>query len=137
MRQKLHRVTARRRPPRIDQRRRCDQKPCDIIGVSPVIDVPPRLHEVLEPSRIARRHRRARPPRRLEHRGRGGGEIGREERHAHVERLDPVTERLAPGLRRRHVDQVLHVDRGDDALPPPEHAPVLRADADAAALLEQ
>src|SRR5438270_11144229 len=125
-----------RRARRIDQRWRRHQEPRDAGYELPVLDVAAHPDDVLRPTDQSRRHGTLNAFACLELR-----RFLRRDIHAHVGdadvvRLDSIVEVLWPRIARRHVEQVLDVDRRYDRLCTHVSLAVLSFDAGTAPILE-
>ena len=117
--QQLDRVMALGRAVRVDERRRGHEQPRHAL-VERARRRGRRARARARPpaSRPSRpRRRTARAVRRLELRRRVGGQVARHTRHADVVGVDAVDELLAPRFARRHLDEVLDVDRRQHGAP--------------------
>ena len=132
----LHGVGPLRAPARVDERGGGDQDPWVVVDEVAVRDLPGAGGHVVDPPGDAGRHRRAGAVVCGELGGDRGGEVGGEERHAYVIGLHSEGEVLAPGFPRRHVEQVLDMDRRDDRVPSPIILTALGPHTDAAAVFD-
>ena len=112
-------------------------QPGTIAHQAPLLHIAPHPHDLLRPSRHPRRHRgqlaavAERIPRRL-----GRRVVRRERRDPRVVGIDAVEEVLAPCLGRRHLHQILDVDRRQRGPLREVALAVGRLHPDAAAILE-
>ena len=135
--EELHRVVALGRARGVGERRRGDEQPGDVVGVAVVAQRALVVDDVLRPAAEPGGRRAARPVLGLEHAAaRSSRRWTANAGQADVERLDAVAEVVGPGVGRRHVEQVLDVDRRDDGLAREEALAGLGLDARAAAALE-